>query len=50
MSVTGESAHEVCTPPEVDRITEPNPALVEQAQSKLERFRTQYHALKGHFV
>jgi xylulokinase len=50
MSVTGESAHEVCTPPEVDRITEPDPALVEQAQSKLERFRTQYHALKGHFV
>jgi xylulokinase len=49
ISVTKESAITVCTPPPIDRVVEPEPELVDLARGKLERFRFQYQALKGHF-
>jgi xylulokinase len=50
ISLTGEDAARVCTAPEIERIVEPDPELSAGADSKLQRFRYQYQALKGQFA
>jgi xylulokinase len=50
ISLTGEDAAKVCTAPEIERIVEPDPELSAGADSKLQRFRHQYQALKGQFA
>jgi xylulokinase len=45
MAVTGASAAEACTRPPVDFVIEPDPALAERLQPKLEKFRRAYAAI-----
>ena len=46
LAATGERPEEVCTPPDVDRVIEPDDELVERLAPRLERWRTLYGVLR----
>ena len=45
LAVTGESVEEVCTPPPLERVVEPEPAWLDAYAERLERFRALYQNL-----
>jgi xylulokinase len=50
IAATGEAPDDVCRPPEIADVTEPEPALVEAFAAKRVRFKALYRALKGEFA
>ena len=46
LAATGERPEEVCTPPPVDRVVEPEAMLAERLASRLERWRDLYRVLR----
>ena len=46
LAATGERPDEVCTPPPVDRVVDPDAALAERLAPRLERWRTLYRVLR----
>lgn len=49
MGLTGAAVEEVCTPPRVERVIDPEPELVEQYAVRLEKYRRLYALLKEEF-
>src|SRR5271165_490833 len=49
LAATGEAPEDLCTPPGVADVTEPDPALAEAFAKQRERFRALYAAVKGEF-
>ena len=50
LAVTGERDLDVCTPPPLARVVEPDPALRAFYRAPLERFRALYARLRDAFV
>ena len=46
LAATGETPEEVCTPPPVDRVEEPEASLAERLTPRLERWRALYRVLR----
>jgi xylulokinase len=49
LSIREASERELCTPPAVTRIIEPDPAEVERLRGRYQRFRSLYRALRDQF-
>jgi xylulokinase len=49
LSVTGEDPREVCKPPPVKAVVEPEPALADLYAARIEPWRALYHDLRGAF-
>jgi xylulokinase len=50
IAATGEAPETVCTPPEIEDVTEPEPGLVAAFAAKRVRFQALYRALKAEFA
>ncbi len=49
LAATGETVSEVCTVPSINKVVEPEPALVDAYRAAGERFRRLYRTLKAEF-
>ena len=49
LAATGESAAELCTPPPVERVIEPDPQLEARCRERHETFKRLYHLLRETF-
>ena len=50
IAATGEDPEAICTPPQIEDVTEPEPGLVAAFAAKRVRFRALYAALQGEFA
>jgi xylulokinase len=50
LAATGEAPEDLCRPPEVADVTEPDPDLAAAFKPRMERFRSLYRALKPEFA